>query len=211
MKPKPKPKSNFNWVYVVFALPIFLWGAYLFPRIFIGILDASSVAELSQMPFYDWFLWAAIISTTIAVLICLGVLWCKKRKNRKWQEVLIKTGVAQIDELSPFEFETWVARALGVLGYQAYATKKAGDYGADVIAEKAGRKIAIQVKKYQQAVGIQAVQEVVSAIGYYDCTEGWVVTSAAGFTHAAENLARKHNIKLVTKNDLAVMLSQARK
>ena len=204
-------RKSFNWVYTVFYVPIFLWAAYLVPRLGILLLDAGSVAELDKVPLARWFLPGAIISTVVAVLIYLGVLALKKQHEKRWQALLIKTGVAQIDALTPYEFEGWVARALGALGYRAEVTQKARDYGADVIAVKEGRKIAIQVKKYQKAVGIHAVQEVVSAIGYYDCAEGWVVTSAQSFTAAAKNLARKHNIKLVTKNDLAVRLDHAQK
>lgn len=105
--------------------------------------------------------------------------------------VLINSGISQIDNLAPFEFEEWVARLLKTAGYNAIATKKFGDYGADVIAEKDGIKIAIQVKKFNQPVGIKAVQEVVSAMQYYDCLDGWVITSAYGVTTVAYNFAKK--------------------
>lgn len=104
---------------------------------------------------------------------------------------MINSGISQIDNLAPFEFEEWVARLLKTAGYNAIATKKFGDYGADVIAEKDGIKIAIQVKKFNQPVGIKAVQEVVSAMQYYDCLDGWVITSAYGVTTVAYNFAKK--------------------
>ena len=43
---------------------------------------------------------------------------------------------------------------------------------------------------------------------YYDCHDGWVVTSAYGFTTAAHNLAQKNSIKLINRNDLAIMLNK---
>ena len=103
----------------------------------------------------------------------------------KKHNIIKCSGINQIDQLSPFEFETWVSHFLQKQGYRAYTTQKSGDYGIDVIAEKDQTKIAIQVKKYQQAVGIKAVQEVISGANYYECNEAWVVTSASAFTTAA--------------------------
>ena len=44
---------------------------------------------------------------------------------------------------------------------------------------------------------IKKLQEVASAMKYYDCHDGWVITSAYGFTTAAHNLAQKNSIKLI--------------
>lgn len=129
-------------------------------------------------------------------------------KEKELQNALINSEISQIDNLTPFEFEEWVARLLKTSGYNAIATKKSGDYGADVIAERNGIKIAVQVKKFNQPVGIKAVQEVASAMRYYDCQDGWVITSAYGFTTAAHNLAQKNSIKLINRNDLAIMLNK---
>lgn len=202
--------GHFNWCYVVLSFPFFFWACYLFPRVLV-FLDESLLADLEQIPVYRWFFVGGVVTTGLAVAIYAMVITGKIAKRKRMQKILLQSGVTKIDELTPFEFETWVAQILGVMGYSAYATKKSGDYGADVIAEMNGRKIAIQVKKYHQAVGIQAVQEIVSAIGYYDCLEGWVITSAEQFTKAARNLAEKHHIKLITKNDLAMMICTAQK
>jgi HJR/Mrr/RecB family endonuclease len=149
-----------------------------------------------------------IISAVIFLILYIYRKVTSYINEKELQNALKNSGISQIDELSPFEFEEWIARMLRTDGYKANATKKSGDYGADVIAEKDGIKIAIQVKKINQPVGIKAVQEVISAIGYYDCYEGWVITSANSFTTAAINLAKKNNIKLFTRNDLALLLHQ---
>lgn len=149
-----------------------------------------------------------IIASLIFLITYIVRRITEVKKEKELQNALINSGISQIDNLAPFEFEEWVARLLKTAGYNAIATKKSGDYGADVIAEKNGTKIAIQVKKFNQPVGIKAVQEVVSAMRYYDCQNGWVITSASGFTTAAYNLARKNSIKLINRNDLAIMLNQ---
>lgn len=208
MSYKQPKRPNHAWIYVIIALPIFCWAFYLFPRMVILWFDPSILSDLEQIPIYQYCLWLALIATACASFIFLSVFLFKRQQAKRKQNLLIKTGVAQIETLTPFEFESWVAHVLELLGYHADTTKKSGDYGADVIAEKAGIRIAIQVKKYQQAVGIQAVQEVISAVGYYHCQAGWVITSADSFTTAARNLAQIHHIRLITKNDLVMMLSQ---
>ncbi len=148
----------------------------------------------------------------IASLIFLITYVVKKittiKKERELKNALTNSGISQIDNLSPFEFEEWVARLLITAGYNANETKKSGDFGADIIAEKNGIKIAIQVKKFNQPVGIKAVQEVASAVSFYGCQDGWVITSAYGFTASAHKLAQKNSIKLMNRNDLAIMLNK---
>ena len=46
---------------------------------------------------------------------------------------------------------------------------------------------------------------------YYNCYEGWVITTAPYFTQAAKNLAKTRNIKLYNKNDLALLLYELQK
>lgn len=195
--------------FIVFVLPILLWVIYLgarIPLLMIGLTNLSGLDDIFGLP----FLIITIILTLIAIIIYACILSFWNKNEQELQDALKNSGISQIENLSPFEFEEWVARLLRVDGYKANATKKSGDYGADVIAEKDGIKIAIQVKKFNKPVGIKAVQEVISAIGYYDCYEGWVITSSNNFTPAAHNLAKKHNIKLLNKNGLALMLNRLR-
>lgn len=149
--------------------------------------------------------------TIMASVVLLSVYIYRKiresKKEKELQDALRNSNISQIDTLSPFEFEEWVARLLRTMDYKAYTTKKSGDYGVDVIAENDNTKIAVQVKKFNKSVGIKAVQEVIAGMSYYNCYEGWVITSANDFTPAARNLASKQDIKLITRNDLAILLN----
>lgn len=166
---------------------------------------SSSLDGMRHMMYFGILL---IIDSIIFLIIYIFRKITSVIEEKKLQNALKNSGISQIDNLTPFEFEEWVARLLRTVGYNANATKKSGDYGADVIAEKNGIRIAIQVKKFNQPVGIKAVQEVASAMSYYDCYEGWVITSSYGFTNAAHNLAQKNSIRLINKNDLAIMLNK---
>lgn len=117
---------------------------------------------------------------------------------------------ADVAGLSGVEFETYIARLLKKFGYDVRGTPTTGDQGADLIAERDGKKIIIQAKRYDGAVGNKAVQEVVGALNFYSGHEGWVVTNST-FTASARALAQKSNIKLIDGPRLAAMekLSQA--
>ncbi|MBR4418556.1 MAG: restriction endonuclease [Clostridia bacterium] len=187
----------------------FLVGAIFFLPI--GIFMTYMTYSVSGMEHMRAIGYMIIIASIISLIIYITRKIDSNINEEELQNALRNSGISQIDDLTPYEFEEWVARLLRADGYKASATKKSGDYGADVIAEKNDIKIAIQVKKFNQLVGIKAVQEVIGATTYYDCYEGWVITSASGFTTAAHNLAKKHGVKLLNKNDLALMLNRLKK
>jgi restriction system protein len=75
-------------------------------------------------------------------------------------------------------------------GYDVRGTPATGDQGADLIAERDGKKIIIQAKRYEGTVGNKAVQEVSEAVSYYGGDEGWVVTNST-FTASAKASLKK--------------------
>lgn len=104
---------------------------------------------------------------------------------------------ANVNGLSGVEFETWIAKLLKENGFDdVRGTPATGDQGADLIVKKDGKTIIIQAKRCQGVVSNKAVQEVISAISYYNGDEGWVITNST-FTPSAKALAHKSNIKLI--------------
>jgi len=111
------------------------------------------------------------------------------------------------DELSGVEFETYLANLLKTLGFEDIAgTPTSGDQGADLLARKDGRKIAIQAKRYKGSVGNGAVQEIVGALRFYKADEGWVITSGT-FTPSARTLAQANSVRLVDGVELRKLVS----
>jgi restriction system protein len=91
----------------------------------------------------------------------------------------------------------WPTLLKAKLGFEDVSgTPATGDQGADLIAIKDGRKIAIQAKRYAGVVGNRAVQEIVGALKFYKAVEGWVITSGT-FTPSARALAQANGIHLV--------------
>ncbi len=83
-------------------------------------------------------------------------------------------------------------------------TKAAGDYGADLIIQKDGKKTVIQAKRYSNNVGIKAVgkrrhQLLIIVI------EAWVVSNS-DYTVAAYELAKSNRVKLINHEGLIEMI-----
>lgn len=95
------------------------------------------------------------------------------------------------------EYEQVVARYLRSHGYTGVkVTKGSGDFGVDVLANKGGKKYAVQCKYYSSPVSLSAVQEVFTGMAYYSCDAAMVVTNST-FTQAAKELAKINNVTLI--------------
>lgn len=99
--------------------------------------------------------------------------------------------------MTGLEYESVVANYLRCHGYNRVSvTKGSGDFGIDVIAHKGGHKYAVQCKYYTSAVSLDAVQEAVAGMAYYNCDRAMVVTNST-YTNAAKELAKYNNVILV--------------
>jgi HJR/Mrr/RecB family endonuclease len=120
-----------------------------------------------------------------------------KRYHEKQKAIILQ----DVSELTGVEFETHIAKLLRNKGYAVQGTNATGDQGADLLAQKDGKKIVIQAKRYAGSVGNKAVQEVIGAMNYYGADEAWVVTNST-FTPHAKALAQKSNVRLFDRFDL---------
>jgi len=131
----------------------------------------------------------------------------KQREQDAWQQAYGHARASELDELSGTEFEEFLAGLFRAQGYAAELTAVTGDYGADLILSKDGRRIAVQTKRYLGSVGVQAVQEALSGRAYYKCDTAWVVTTGA-FTINARALAERSGVKLIGRSDLGNLMAQ---
>lgn len=104
-------------------------------------------------------------------------------------------------EMSPYDFEEYVAALLRDKGYtNVRTTPKSGDFGADVLAvNPEGVRMCIQCKLYSKPVGVDAVKEVYAAKSYYECDVACVY-STNSYTQSAKKMAEKLHVKLYTIN-----------
>lgn len=148
----------------------------------------------------------SVYLSIVISLISLGIL-IAVLINIKYQKIrrLKRSGIEDIDQMDGIQFEKYLSHLFAAQGYKTQVTKAAGDYGADLILEKAGRKIVVQAKRYRNNVGIKAVQEAQAAIAHYGAAEAWVVTSS-DYTEAARNLANSNRVKLINRDRLIEMI-----
>lgn len=115
----------------------------------------------------------------------------------KLQEILESIDTAiDFDAIDPLDFEKYLSKILKKAGAKTKTTKKSGDFGVDILAEKGNVSIAVQVKRYNQKVGVSAVQEAYSGAKYYKSHKAAVVSNN-GFTASAARLANELGVALV--------------
>jgi restriction endonuclease Mrr len=109
--------------------------------------------------------------------------------------------------LSPTDLEILVQKLFEKMGYTAKHIGQTGDYGVDVIAEKDGEKVIIQVKKYTSLVTPEEVQRTLGALHHYKADKAVLVTTS-GFTTRAKALEQTGPIELWNKKIFQEMLDK---
>ena len=108
-------------------------------------------------------------------------------------------------QLSPRQFEEYVAQLYEAMGYKVEVTPLSNDKGTDIIMYKDGVKYAVQCKRYKGTVGSPEIQAFIGSMTHYNADKGFFVTTGM-FSFEAENMASKHPIKLVNRFDLVNMI-----
>jgi restriction system protein len=91
--------------------------------------------------------------------------------------------------------------AMQLTGWRAMHCGKSGDQGCDVLADRAGVRVALQCKRVNHNVGNKAVQEVYAAKAHTRSTHAAVVTNSQ-YTKPAVALAASTGVQLLNWRDL---------
>ena len=128
--------------------------------------------------------------------------WGTPEQVKKWKELDIGLSNNFADYTSR-EFEKFVCDLFRKMGYNVELTPSTGDYGVDVVAQKDGNTVAIQVKKYKEGnmVGAQMVQQTLGAMWKVKADQSIIITTS-GFTVYAQEQAREAPIELWDKRTL---------
>lgn len=112
------------------------------------------------------------------------------------------------DSMEGHDFERFCADLLKARGFlEVEVTKGSGDFGVDILAEKDGISYAFQCKRYDEPVGVKAVQEIYAGRDYYDRQIGVVMTNQY-FTAPAVEAAKKLKILLWDRGYLEEMMEE---
>ncbi|WP_082960660.1 MULTISPECIES: restriction endonuclease [unclassified Mycobacterium] len=152
---------------------------------------------------------AGLCAGLVGLAVALTALWwlCVQRDRyrvdaaRRRDLKCANSSIRAIDRMSGTEFEEYVAAQLRVAGWSVTPTGGTGDYGVDLVAKRDGARLAVQCKRLAKAVGVAAVQQVVSGARRHGCTHTVVVTNQ-DFTKAARQLAATHRCRLVGRAQL---------
>lgn len=141
------------------------------------------------------------IMAGLGVCLVMAVIYVLyKQRRRKFTE--------DYDLMEGREFEFFCADLLQKRGFlDVEVTKGSGDCGVDILAEKDGITYAIQCKRYDEPVGVHAVQEAYAGRDYYERMVG-VVMSNQYFTKAATDMADKLRILLWDRGYLEEMIAE---
>lgn len=136
----------------------------------------------------------------VGLCIAVAMVLHMKKVDR-----LKRSGIKEIDQMDGRQFENYLGHLFRMHGYAAEVTQSSGDYGADLVITKGGRRIVVQAKRYKNNVGLKAVQEIYTAMNHYKAAEAWVVTNS-DYTEQAYTLARSNGVKLINRNQLIEMI-----
>lgn len=143
-----------------------------------------------------------VLIIAVAILCIVLLIWFIWRSRRRG------SGLLFMDDLEGHDFEHFCAELLEQKGFvDVEVTRGSGDYGIDILAEKDGVTYAIQCKRYQGPVGVEAVQQAYAGRDYYDRMVGAVMTNQY-FTAPAVSAAKRLKILLWDRGYIDSMMEE---
>jgi restriction system protein len=164
------------------------------------ILVAAAVYSLYDTLYlrFDSYLYSLIayssilVSSTIALFLAIKFIIHHSPARQD---------ITQIDKMNGIEFEQFVGHLLKRRGYNYISYTERYDLGIDILAQKDKQVWGIQVKRSKNPISTHAVRQVVTALKYYDCDQGMVISNSS-FTKAARKLAKSNDCVMIERKNL---------
>lgn len=182
--------------------------AYAFPTevilgfTVIGLLLLLFPQFLRSEEFTTFFPYIGITLAVFAAVVAAVTLWVLNRRRVRRLRAL---QLSQVDAMDGVVFERYVGEILKTAGFSVQFTVSSNDFGVDILATKNGKKYAVQLKRYKDAIGSHAIMEVVAGMQHYACERAIVVTNST-FTPSARKLAESTNCLLIGREQLSQMI-----
>ena len=103
------------------------------------------------------------------------------------------------------EFEVEVSRILRDLGYSVRPTPPSNIQDVDLLLQRTGCRVAVQLKRWNAPVGDRSVYGLFTGRIHYGTDEAWLITTSR-FTPKALKLAETTGVRLVDGAELAEWL-----
>ncbi|GGG69426.1 restriction endonuclease [Paenibacillus radicis (ex Gao et al. 2016)] len=168
---------------------------------------SAFVVLLMLGSFFGMYKWThSLIGAAISAGCILGIYAAIViLYNQKQTARLKRSGIKEIDKMEGRRFEIYLGHLFRMHNYNAEVTQATGDFGADLVIQKGGKKIVVQAKRYGKNVGLKAVQEIRAAMDHYGAAEAWVVTNR-DYTEQAYALAKSNGVRLINREQLIAMI-----
>lgn len=190
-------KHSYRWI-VAIGVPMILLGLVIdsHPTVGRGILLPFGVLMVTML----------FPKVTIRVLRWSGQRLLKAARrvvSRIWLRARQHPDLTAVDldSINWEEFEKLVSAVFEAREFTTELTKRTADQGIDVIAVSRNQRVGIQAKRYQGAVGNDAVMEAIAGSQFYNCNRTVVVCTST-FTKAAKELADRTGVELWDRSRL---------
>lgn len=116
--------------------------------------------------------------------------------------------LAELQALSPDEFEDWVGARFRDMGYSVKTTGAGGDHGIDLIAERGDEIAVIQCKNYRsRSVGEPVLRDLFGTMHHFEGTKAYLVTTGQ-LTQAAKAWVKGKPIEVWDDDRVAAISAQ---
>ncbi len=132
----------------------------------------------------------------------LGFLWFslwqrRRRRTRLGQRPLPAMTLDQLYDLSPKEFEQYVAQLFRQKGYRVTLRGQKGDLGVDLeLVKPGGKRAIVQCKRYQNRIEPKIVRELYGTLVHERAAHAFLATTAA-ISNAAREWAQHKPMTLI--------------
>lgn len=158
-------------------------------------IHSDNLLALAVAPLLRPLGWLGI-ALGVALVPIAALIW---RHGLRAQGAFSRTGFTRADlrKLSPDQFEEWCADRLRERGYQVTIVGGQSDHGVDLIAERDGRRMVVQCKRWFgiRLVGEPQVRDLYGAMQHEQASTAMVITTGQ-YSEAATKWAENKPIRL---------------
>lgn len=143
----------------------------------------------------------------VTILVLWSVWWWQWKRPFPTSTPATSYPLEELFDLSPKEFEEYVAQLFRKKGYKVYLRGSSGDKGVDLELEQTGGKRAIvQCKRYRRPVGPEVIRELFGTLVHERVAHAFLVTTA-DISKSAREWAQDKPMTLIDGN-LLVQVSE---
>lgn len=160
-------------------------------------------------------IWLFLFSIDVIKYLFKGVykssMWAWNKYHFRNINLSHQQIIRLIRNMSPREFEVFIAEMFKAIGYEVELTPETCDGGKDIVAfDGCGRKIYIEAKHYSEKnyVGREICQKITGAMTIDGADECIVITTGQFNQNAIDCCVKYKNLTLMDLNDIMFMLKR---